>query len=444
MAVKCDPRRSSCHHRSRGFGWLILAAILVSVSWRPAMAASDGQPIDAGTSDVDVQPHSRGPAAHAGKAEHLATPTDEQPVARWSRHLPPILLRPGPLQLMWWQWFALALAFAIALGVGRIFGQIAYRALGRFVSRTSNTWDDTLLSSLRGPFAAAGTLATLALAGPLLDLKPPVSGFFSQILRVALLLVLFWSVLRSIDVLQDGLARAQWATARPASRSLLSLGARTAKIFLAAMAVVAAFSYLGYPVTSILAGLGIGGIALALAAQKTVENLFGAFSLGIDQPIREGDFVKVEDFVGTVETIGLRSTRIRTLDRTLVTIPNGKLAEMRLESYTARDRIRLACDLGVVYGTSAAQMREIIAGLEKVLRDHPKIWPDAVVVRFKAFGESSLNIEIMAWFTTSDWGEFQLIRQDVLLQFMEVVEQAGSSFAFPTRTLHVERAQDPT
>jgi len=154
--------------------------------------------------------------------------------------------------------------------------------------------------------------------------------------------------------------------------------------------------------------------------------------------------VKVDDFVGTVETLGLRSTLIRTLDRTLVSIPNGRLAEMRLESYSARDRMRLACTVGLVYATSAAQqMRQVLEGLEAVLRGHPSIWPDAVVVRFKEFGPSSLEIEIMAWFQTSIWSEFQLIRQDVLLQFMDVVEGARTSFALPTRTVHLASGPGP-
>jgi MscS family membrane protein len=187
-----------------------------------------------------------------------------------------------------------------------------------------------------------------------------------------------------------------------------------------------------------VAGLGLGGLALALAAQKTVENLFGAFSIGVDQPFREGDFVKVEDFVGTVEAIGLRSTRFRTLDRTIVTLPNGKVADMRLESFAVRDRLRLASVIGLVYETTVAQMREVLSGFEQVLRAHPKIWPDNVVVRFREFAGSSLDIEVMAWFQTSDWREFQLIRQDVLLQFMEVVERVGTSFAFPTQTIHLD------
>jgi MscS family membrane protein len=168
-----------------------------------------------------------------------------------------------------------------------------------------------------------------------------------------------------------------------------------------------------------------------------VENLFGSLSLALDRPFDVDEFVKVEDFVGTVEAIGLRSTRFRTLDRTLITIPNGRVADMRLESYSARDRMRLACSIGLVYETTAAQMRQVLEGLEGALRGHPRIWPDAVVVRFKEFAASSLDIEIMAWFQTREWSQFQAIRQEILLQFMEVVERAGTSFAFPTRTVHV-------
>jgi MscS family membrane protein len=254
---------------------------------------------------------------------------------------------------------------------------------------------------------------------------------------VVLLVDFFWAAWRIVDVSGHMALKSPWAARVPASRALVPLGARSAKVVLLAIAIVASLSLFGYPVASLVAGLGIGGLALALAAQKTVENLFGAFSIGVDQPFREGDFVKIEDFVGTVEAIGLRSTRFRTLDRTIVTIPNGKLADMKLESFSERDRLRLAAVVGLVYSTTPAQLRSALAGFEAVLRAHPKIWPDAVVVRFREFAASSLDIEIMAWFLTRDWGEFQQIRQEILLQFMEVVERAGSSFAFPTRTVHL-------
>jgi MscS family membrane protein len=256
-------------------------------------------------------------------------------------------------------------------------------------------------------------------------------------LHGALLVAFFWGIARTVDVASQLLVESPWGNARAGSRSLVAVGARAGKLAIMAIAIVALLSQLGYPVASLVAGLGIGGLALALAAQKTVENLFGTFSIAADQPFQQGDFVKIEDFVGTVEAIGLRSTKVRTLDRTLITIPNGKLADMRLETFTARDRIRLHCTLGVVYDTTAGQLRRILDDLERTLREHPKIWPDAMVVRFFQFGASSLDIEVMAWFQTSDYGEFQGYRQEVLLAFMDVVERNGSSFAFPTRTLHV-------
>lgn len=200
-------------------------------------------------------------------------------------------------------------------------------------------------------------------------------------------------------------------------------------------AVTALVTALGYPAASLLAGLGVGGLAVALAAQKTVENLFGAFSIGVDQPFGEGDFIKVDTLTGTVESIGLRSTRIRTLERTLITIPNGKLSEMRIESYTARDRWRLSCNLALDYGTTSEQMHRVIRGMEEILRRHPKIWPDNIIVRFKEIGSYALNIEVMAWFLTTDWNEFLAIRQEVLLNFMDCVKLAGTSFAFIAQSL---------
>jgi MscS family membrane protein len=352
-------------------------------------------------------------------------------------HLPARLLRPGPRGLLYWQWLALPILLLCAWLLGSLLGRLTRRLLARIAARTATRWDDELLARIGGPLTLAWALALAYLFLPWLGLFQPAQDFVHRILRGGFFVVFFWALARAVDVVRYVLSGAAWTKEHPAARSLFPLGARVGKVLVVAFGVVALLSELGYPVTGLVAGLGIGGLAFALAAQKTVENLFGAFSIGADQPFREGDFVRVDDCVGTVEVIGLRSTRIRTLDRTLVSIPNGKLADMRVESYSVRDRMRLACTIGLVYETTVTQMREVLAGLERVLREHPKIWPDAVIVRFASFGDSSLNVDVMAWFQTPDWNEFQSIRQDVLLQFMDVVEKAGSSFAFPTRTVHV-------
>ncbi len=357
---------------------------------------------------------------------------------RWLRErLPAPLLRPGPLDLAWWQWAALPIFLLVAWGLGRVLSWLSLRFLARMAARTKVAWDDKLIDNLSGPAVLAGSLAAAYPLTRWLGLYAPAEAYAARTLGTLGLLALFWALWRGVGVLGEALRTSAWATGSNSAQSALSIGIRLGRVAVCALGAVAMLSRLGYPVAGLVAGLGLGGLAFALAAQKTVENLFGSISLAIDAPVRVGDFVKVEEFVGTIERIGLRSTRIRTLDRTLVTMPNGRLADMRLESYSARDRMRLACTIGLVYETTAAQMKQVLQGLEAALRAHPLIWPDAVVVRFKEFGASSLDIEVMAWFQTAIWSEFQLVRQEVLLRFMEVVEGAGTSFAFPTRTLHV-------
>jgi MscS family membrane protein len=352
-------------------------------------------------------------------------------------HLPAVLLRPGPRELQWWQWIGLFVIAAGAWLAGLLLGAITKRILQRVTTKTTTHWDDAVIGRLTGPLGLVWSLCVAGLAVPFLGLYAPAQAFIDQLLHTGFFIAFFWAILRTIEVVAQLVATSRWSTDHPSSRSLVPLGSRVGKVAVWAMGIIAVLSELGYPVASLIAGLGIGGLVFALAGQKTVENLFGAFSIGIDQPFREGDFVHIEDFVGTVERIGLRSTRIRTLDRTIITIPNGKLADMRLESFAERDRIRLALTVGVVFETTAQQMREVLAGLERVLRTQAKIWPDSVTVKFSGFGDASLNIDIMAWFMTPDWGEFMVIRENVLIDFMAVVEKAGTALARPTRTLHL-------
>lgn len=357
---------------------------------------------------------------------------------RWLyERLPAPLLRAGPYEVAYWQWLALPVLVIVAAIVGRAVGVVLHMVLATLVRRTLTTLDDELLTRLspaRNLFLTS--LATYAMV-PYLQLPPRANASCDKLVLAVLIAAFFWALVRSVDVARAAIEASRFASNRPALRALLPLGTKIIKVVLAAISVVALLQWFGLPVASLIAGLGIGGLAVALAAKSTLENLIASVTLGIDQPFRPGDLVKLEDTLGTVESVGLRSTRIRTLDRTLVTVPNGKLADMRIESYSARDRMRLSCVLGLTYGTSAAQMREVLTSLERVLRAQPKIWPDELIVRFKQFGDSSLDIEVMAWFQTSDWYEFLAIRQEVYLAFMGVVEAAGASFAFPTRTLHI-------
>jgi MscS family membrane protein len=338
-------------------------------------------------------------------------------------------------------WTLTFAAVVCAFVLGRVIVRIARPLLARMADRTSTDWDDRLVELMSWPLSLVLALQALRIASPWLPLDGRGLDTLADVVAIVTTLAVLWTAFRGIDLGQSVLERRSWAVGRPSSRSLLRIGARFAKVAVLAIAGIVALAQLGVSVASLVAGLGIGGLAVALAAQKTLENLFGTLSIGVDQPMREGDVVKLYDVVGEVERIGLRSTRIRTADRTIVTIPNGELANQRIESFTVRDRLRLATTIGLVYSTTSQQVRAILAELEAVLRRHPKIWPDNLVVRLKELGASSLDIEIAAWFQTTIWVEFQAIRQDVLLDFMAAIEHHGSAIAFPTRTIHIAPSQ---
>jgi MscS family membrane protein len=340
-------------------------------------------------------------------------------------------------------WLVTLVAVVCAYIIGRIIVRLARPLLARMTGRTTSEWDDQLVELMASPLGMVLALQALRVASPWLPLDIRATAMLADAVAIVTTLAVLWTAFRGIDLARAVLERRSWAIDRPSSRSLLSISARFAKVSVLVISVIVALAQLGVSVASLVAGLGIGGLAVALAAQKTVENLFGTLSIGVDQPMREGDLVKLYDFIGTVEQIGLRSTRIRTLDRTIITIPNGELANQRIESFAVRDRLRFAALIGLVYGTPSPQVRAILAELEAILRRHPKIWPDTVVVYLKELGASALEIEVMAWFQTTDAVEFQRIRQELLLDFMAAIERHGSAIAFPTRTVHLAPGAPP-
>jgi MscS family membrane protein len=358
--------------------------------------------------------------------------------------LPATLHRTGPAGLELWQWLALPLLALLALGLGRVLGGATTMVLLRLSRRSKLDWDDELAAVLGPTVTLLWASVAAAVLLPWLGLPAGPYTLVQTVLAAVATFACFWGLWRSVDIGARALAAQPWVADDPSTRSLLSAGRNLLKAFLSVAGVVSILAVFGYPVATVLTGLGIGGVALAFGAQKTVENLFGSVSLAVDQPFRVGDFVRIEgNTMGTVERIGMRSTQVRTLDRTLVTLPNGKLADMQIEDFASRERIRFNATIGVVYGTTEAQMQRVLEGIETFLKQHPHIWPDTVVVRFAGFGASSLDIEIMCWFQTTDFNTFRNYRQETLLAIMRIVEEAGSSFAFPTQTLHVvqENAQ---
>ncbi|MGM3389183.1 mechanosensitive ion channel family protein [Stutzerimonas stutzeri] len=247
-------------------------------------------------------------------------------------------------------------------------------------------------------------------------------------------LLLAW---RLVDVIAGALGRSMTRRANLGAVSAILFFRRSFKVLLGCLGVVVVLDILGFDVSTGLAALGIGGIAIALGAQKTIENLVGGLSVIFDQPVRVGDFCEVGDIVGTVEQIGMRSTRIRTLDRTIVFIPNGDLSARVIENYAHRDRFWFHPLLSLRYETTPDQLRYLLVQLRSVLYAHPKVNPDPARVRFVGFGHGALNVEIFAYVDAVDYDDFLEVQEDLGLHIADVVKESGTSFALPSHTLYL-------
>jgi MscS family membrane protein len=190
---------------------------------------------------------------------------------------------------------------------------------------------------------------------------------------------------------------------------------------------------LGLPVLPLLAGLGVGGLALALAAQPTIENFIAGLTLFADRPVRVGEFCRFGDTKGTVEEIGMRSTRIRTLDHTIVSVSNSDFAKARLENYSARGKICFRPRIRLRYETTPDQIRYVLVEIRKLLYAHPKVHQDPARIRFVQFGECSLDLDVFAYIDTTDYAEYLEIAEDVNLRIMDVIKAAGTELAIPAQ-----------
>jgi MscS family membrane protein len=198
-------------------------------------------------------------------------------------------------------------------------------------------------------------------------------------------------------------------------------------------------NHLGVPLVPLVASLGVGGIAVALAARPTIENLIGGIILYTDRPVRVGDFCSFGDYTGTVERIGVRSIQIRARDRTIITVPNATFADMEIINWARCDMMQILATIGLRYETELEQLRYVLVKLREMCLAHPKIDNDTRRIRFIGYGSSSLDIQIRVYAMTRNWNEFFAIQEDVMLRVGEIVKEAGTSFAFSSRTLYLGR-----
>jgi MscS family membrane protein len=357
------------------------------------------------------------------------------------KHLPPPLVNWQLIGTPLWRWIGLALlAFALA-AFSRLLSRLALWLTRRGVERLAPNWDLSLLETFIAPLRL---LLSVSLFRAGMEWLGP-SALLRLYLGRVLVVLFFWGVFLLCSVIIDVTVRHLRGRLenkhRGFSYSVLPLSGRITKILVLVLIVAAVLSAWGYNTTTLLAGLGIGGVALALASQKTIENLFGSIAVISDRPVSVGDFCKFGGGMGTVEDIGLRSTRIRTQDRTLVTVPNGSFSTMTLENFDRRDKMLFHVTLNLRRDTTPDQMRAVLDSITKLLKDNSKLQPGDLPVRFIGIGSYSLDIEIFTYVLTLDGDEFMRIQQALLLSIMDAVEAAGTALAVPTQATIAYPAQ---
>ena len=353
--------------------------------------------------------------------------------------LPQVLVRNVFLGLPLWQWIAILLLIPIATGAAWLFIQVVRAVRSIFNSIRGRKLDYKFGSAAFGPSLLIIATGLHAVGMRFVGLPLLARHYYGQAILVFFLIGLTWLTVRIIEWSGERLRYRAISAGRAGVGSLMLLLQRMVKVVVIFAGAVLVLNTVGFNLTTVLAGVGIGGIAVAFAAQKTLENLFGGVSVLGDEAIRVGDVCRFGTTVGTIEDIGLRSTRVRTVERVELSIPNGSLATMNIENLSQRDKFLFNNTIGLRGDSTRDQLLFCLAEIRKLLYAHPKIEADGARIRLVGFGESSFDLEIFCYIKTTNAAEFIAIREDILLRIMGIVESSGTSFANPARTVYFTR-----
>lgn len=352
------------------------------------------------------------------------------------------LIRSGPawlgnqvLSQAYWQWIALVLLTAITVAVPVLFHRWSrWRAVPLSDTRRK-------LRGLQMPvIVMLAVLAYRYLVEEQVNITGDVMIAAGTISTAIVWTSMGWLAFRIVDLISAWIIKNPSVPTKSLDSSLLHTAFRLVGVAVAVLVIGYGATRIGIPVYGVIAGLGVGGLAVALAAQPTLENLIGGIILYADRMVRVGEFCEFDDLSGTIEAIGIRSTRIRALDRTIITVSNADLAKRKIINYSRRDQFHLKHRINLRYETSATQLNQVIAGIRSFLEAHEMVAEEPLRVRLIELGAFSLDIEVYAYIQTSARDTFLEVQQDILMKIMEIVHDAGTDFAFPSSTTYL--AQD--
>lgn len=311
----------------------------------------------------------------------------------------------------------------------------------RLAKKSGSPWPAELKKSFGRPLrvllAAAGVYAALWLS-PAVPHDVPAWAAGVKCFRSLVILLFAWGLFRLSDTRVPGGALLAEKFDLNGDSFLMPFLSKIFRFLVAALAALMIAQEWGYSISGLLAGLGLGGLAFALAAQDMLSNLFGGLVIFLDRPFGIGDWIQTDDTEGTVEDINFRSVKIRTFSQAVVTVPNSKLVDRPVTNFSRMGKRRVSFTVGLSYGTKAEQMKACTERLRRMLRENEDIEPETVTVAFDSIGESSLNLMLYFFTKTTDWQKHLQIREEVYYALLQTLEEENMQLAFPTRTVRLE------
>lgn len=338
-----------------------------------------------------------------------------------------------------WQYFGILILVILSFIFHKILNTVISIVFTRLLIKFSV--ESNLIKRVK-PAAVAASYAIvfmmLKLLVPIMQLPVGLSHYVNLTIRALVPFFIMISAYRFVDVLDIFFTRMSEKTVSTLDDQLVPLIRKALKAFVVIIGVLIILQNLDVDIFPLLAGLSVGGLAVALAAQDTIKNLLGSIMIFVDKPFQVGHWITSGDIDGTVEEVGIRSTRIRTFRNSIMYVPNGKLADSMIDNHGLRVYRRFYTQISITYDTPADLIELFIEGLRQIVKDHPDTRKDFYNIYLNKMADSSLNIMFYIFFEVPDWGNELRARQEILLSVIRLVEQLGINFAFPTQTLHIE------
>ena len=352
-------------------------------------------------------------------------------------NLPILEALPEDIRNIVWHILLGLVIFLIIVLVRRIVLRIFMLPLRAFTRRTRIRYDDQLLDFLETPINFGIIALGLMIGVSVAELNAGLVNFFSHLARSLIIVGFTLSLVRLASQISFGKGQLGDLIGIKIDDKLLPFLRTGLRIVILAISAIILLQEWGYDASGVIAGLGIGGLALALAAKDTVENLFGFSSIITDKPFSVGEFIVTPAATGIVEHVGIRSTRIRQLDQALVIVPNSKLAASKILNWSRAEKRRLDITLGISYEARSTDLRQLMARLRQLLEETEDVDTGSIIVHFVNFGASTLDVRIICMILHAGWGDFTRVAEGIRLAMMDVIEELGLEIALPSRTVYL-------